>query len=91
MTDKVKIFQTKELLNLQKIFTSNKEKLLHLFLKTNDNDYIQAIIDLNEFECALYKDFLNYTHNQTDLSEFNISTDVMKKYLNNFSNAYKIN
>jgi hypothetical protein len=82
--------QSKEFLELQQSFGEVKQKLIHMYAKDHNIDFIQACINLDEFQLATTRDFLTYISNDSNknLKEFIDSINLIKHYLDKF---YEVN
>jgi len=86
--------QAKEFLELQQSFGEVKQKLIHLYVKNNyDSKFLQACVNLDEFQLTITQDFLTYSSKDTEKNsdEFSNSIGFIKNYLKNFSNVYENN
>ena len=91
MTKKyIALKQSKEFLELQKLFGETKKKLIQIYAENNNIDFIQACINLDEFQLAITQDFLTYITNDSNknLEEFDDSINCIKHYIRKF---YEIN
>jgi hypothetical protein len=87
MTKKyVDLKQTKEFLELQKLFGEKKQDLIQKYAANNNINLMQACTNLDEFQLSVSQDFLNYILNDADrnLDEFNESIFRVKQYLSKF-------
>ena len=92
MTKKSIIIKQAQLLfPLQKKLYELKEKLLHLYAKTNDIVFLEAQMQLVEFELAIWKDFLTYSHHDNEsIDEFDESIFLINYHLKKFCDVYNI-
>jgi hypothetical protein len=92
MTKKSIIIKQAQLLfPLQKKLYELKEKLLHLYAKTNDIVFLEAQANLLEFELTICKDFLAYSHSENaSIDEFDECISLINYHLKKFCDVYNI-
>jgi hypothetical protein len=69
-----------------------KKKLIHSYIKTNNIEFLQGYVNLEEFETCISKDFLVYSKDtqNKNIDEFKVSIDILDAHLKKFCEAYNL-